>query len=485
MYDQLSYISKDSADVSTRCIGCHVAKSKREPISKNLSPKPDHVMDVVHTDSWGPAPVETYGGHKYYVSFTDGCSGYTVIYLLKEHSSYEVFEKFQKYKALMENQTGRTIKVLRSDNGTEYKGPFTNRLEIWGIQPQTSNTYTPQQNGVSERINGTVMDTIRAFFHDGVDGSPAKNPDKRLWGEAAMAAVYLKNRLPSRVIQEGKTPYEIIYGKPADISRLRVWGSPVTVHIPKEVRKDKFDVRGIRGTFVGYGDPEIKGWRVAYMKNGKVEVIVSKDVDFSEEKFYKDDIIQIEALEQDPVGDTEPDVFDKLPSPERSPVPSPPPEEPVAPILPPPAVPIITPPAAPPARPPSPVKRSARIAQIDPASAKAHVLRKHLEKADLAELQNEDEFPSWVFASFAMEEAAGLAVVSLDNEPKTFVESQTRTDAKEWENAVMSEWKSLEKNETWTVVKKPEGLRERDIVSSRWVFKIKRDSNGNIERYKA
>ena len=130
LYDQLSYISKDSADVSTRCIGCHVAKSKREPISKNPSPKPDHVMDVVHTDSWGPAPVETYGGHKYYVSFTDGCSGYTVIYLLKEHSSYEVFEKFQKYKALMENQTGRTIKVLRSDNGSEYKGPFTNRLEI-------------------------------------------------------------------------------------------------------------------------------------------------------------------------------------------------------------------------------------------------------------------------------------------------------------------------------------------------------------------
>src|SRR6202047_4816447 len=180
-----------------------------------------------------------------------------------------------------------------------------------------------------------------------------------------MAAVYLKNRLPSRVIQEGKTPYEIIYGKPADISRLRVWRSPVTVHIPKEVRKDKFDVRGICGTFVGYGDPEIKGWRVAYMKNGKVEVIVSKDVDFSEEKFYKDDIIQIEALEQDPVGDTELDVFDKLPSPERSPVPSPPPEEPVAPILPPPAVPIIAPPAAPPARPPSPVKRSARIAQIE------------------------------------------------------------------------------------------------------------------------
>jgi hypothetical protein len=46
---------------------------------------------------------------------------------------------------------------------------FTNRLEIWGIQPQTSNTYTPQQNGVSKRVNGTVMDTIRAFFHDGSD----------------------------------------------------------------------------------------------------------------------------------------------------------------------------------------------------------------------------------------------------------------------------------------------------------------------------
>jgi Reverse transcriptase (RNA-dependent DNA polymerase) len=84
-----------------------------------------------------------------------------------------------------------------------------------------------------------------------------------------------------------------------------------------------------------------------------------------------------------------------------------------------------------------------------------------------------------------MEEAAGLATVSLDNEPKTFVESQTRTDSEQWKEAVLSEWGSLEKNETWMVVKKPEGLRERDIVSSRWVFKIKRDSNGDIERYKA
>jgi hypothetical protein len=203
----------------------------------------------------------------------------------------------------------------------------------------------------------------------------------------------------------------------------------VTVHIPKEVRKDKFDVRGFRGMFVGYGDPETKGWRVAHMKNGKMEVTVSKDVDFSEEKFYKDDIIQIEALEQDPVGDTEPDVFDKIPLPERSPALSPP----VAPILLPPVAPVIAPPAAPAARPPSLVKRSARIAKIDPASAQTHVLRKHLEKADLAvaEPQNEDKLPNWVYANFAMEEAAGLATVSLDNEPKMFMESQSRTDSEQ------------------------------------------------------
>ena len=117
----------------------------------------------------------------------------------------------------MELVTGKKIKTLRSDNGTEYKGPFTNNLEIWGIQPQMSNVYTPQQNGVSERLNRTLFDCVRAMLYDDGDNKP----DKQLWGEAVIAVNYLKNRLPSRVIGM-KTPHEMLFGKPADISHLRV-----------------------------------------------------------------------------------------------------------------------------------------------------------------------------------------------------------------------------------------------------------------------
>jgi hypothetical protein len=84
-----------------------------------------------------------------------------------------------------------------------------------------------------------------------------------------------------------------------------------------------------------------------------------------------------------------------------------------------------------------------------------------------------------------MEEVARLATVSMHGELKTYAESQTRPDAAKWKEAVDAEWNSLIKNETWEVVPKPKGLRDRDIVSSKFVFKIKLDSKGDIERYKA
>jgi hypothetical protein len=148
-------------------------------------------------------------------------------------------------------------------------GPFTKRLEIWAIEPQKTTTYTPQQNGVSERLNRTLLDTVRALFHD--DNGPV---DKQLWGEAILTANYLKNILPSRALGMNSL-YEVLSGKKPNLSRLRVWGSPVMAHIPKEKVKDKLEKRGIRGIFVGYEESR-KGCRVAYKKDdGEMDVVVS------------------------------------------------------------------------------------------------------------------------------------------------------------------------------------------------------------------
>jgi hypothetical protein len=78
------------------------------------------ILELIHSDVFGPVPIPSLGGSMYYVSFIDDFSRNTWLYFLKKKS--EVFNKFKEFKALVENQTGKRIKVLRMDNGGELCG---------------------------------------------------------------------------------------------------------------------------------------------------------------------------------------------------------------------------------------------------------------------------------------------------------------------------------------------------------------------------
>jgi Integrase core domain len=183
-------------DLRGACKSCGEAKSHRQPFSKFPGKVADEILEVVHTDLWvAPVNAPTWDGYKYGLSFVDAHSRMSVVYLLRSKSPYEVFEKFVNYKARMKLVTGKKIKILRSDQGKEYFGPFVNRLDMWGIKHEYTMAHTLKQNGVAERHNRTLGETVRAFLYDGND-----KPDRSLWGEAFMTANYLKNRMPSRVI---------------------------------------------------------------------------------------------------------------------------------------------------------------------------------------------------------------------------------------------------------------------------------------------
>lgn len=119
----------------------------------------------------------------------------------------DVLSCFQLYEAMASAHFGKNIACLRSDNGSEYYGndsiQFCARK---GIQMVATVPYTPQQNGVSERINRTLLDKARTMLHE-------SNPPKELWGEAVYAATYLTNRSPTNALLEHKTPYEMWFGK--------------------------------------------------------------------------------------------------------------------------------------------------------------------------------------------------------------------------------------------------------------------------------
>ncbi|KAL0318336.1 UNVERIFIED_CONTAM: Retrovirus-related Pol polyprotein from transposon TNT 1-94 [Sesamum angustifolium] len=175
-----------------------------------------------------------------------------------KHKS-DVFENFRKWKILVENQTGKKLKVLRTDNGLEFcNQSFSNLCDECGIKRHKTNPYTPQQNGVAERMNRTLLEKVRCMLIS--SGLP-----KSFWGEALITAAYLINRSPS-VPLNGKIP-ELC------LSSLRVFGCSAFVH----QSVDKLAPRKM----CGYPDG-IKGYRLWLKSQPGFKVLISKDVIFNE-----------------------------------------------------------------------------------------------------------------------------------------------------------------------------------------------------------
>ena len=125
----------------------------------------------------------------------------------------EVFSKFKEFKSLVENHIENKIKTFRSDNGGEFtSNEFKELCKDSGIKSELTTPYNPQQNGVVERKNKTIMEVARAMLHD-------QDLPMHLWAEAARTVVYVQNRTPHRVL-ENKTPEEVFFGKKPDVSHL-------------------------------------------------------------------------------------------------------------------------------------------------------------------------------------------------------------------------------------------------------------------------
>ncbi|KAL0339785.1 UNVERIFIED_CONTAM: Retrovirus-related Pol polyprotein from transposon TNT 1-94 [Sesamum radiatum] len=235
------------------------------------SPTSNDILDYVHADVWGPSNVETHGGNKYFLSIIDNMSRKVFVFLMKQKG--EVFEKFKQWKILVENQTGRKLKVLRTDNGLEFCNQnFTDLCNEFGIKRHKTNPYTPQQNGVAERMNRTLLNKVRCLLIS--SGLP-----KFFWGEALLTAAYLVNRSPS-VPLLGKTP-ECVWSKSdIDLSSLRIFGCAAFAL----VNGNKLDPRSQKCVFIGY--PEgVKGYRLWVRDQPGLRVVISRNVVFNESEF--------------------------------------------------------------------------------------------------------------------------------------------------------------------------------------------------------
>lgn len=265
-YSSLKFLENNIGEVNEpkeKCKVCIQGKHARTSY-KGVGRKSDELLSLTHTDVNGPMPTESLGGHRYFVTFIDDFSKKIYLYPLKLKS--EVYAKLVEYKNLVEDQLGRKIKAIRSDNGTEYVNKQMDDLfKNNGIIHQRSVPYTPQQNGVAERYNRTIMEKVRCMLLDA-------NLSEKFWAEAANTAVYLLNALPKG--KDIKSANELWNGQIIDFKLLRIFGEAAMIHVPKEKRK-KLDEKSEEGFFLGY---EPNGYRLYNKETNKV--VIAKDVIF-------------------------------------------------------------------------------------------------------------------------------------------------------------------------------------------------------------
>ncbi|MCO5558141.1 hypothetical protein L7F22_011718 [Adiantum nelumboides] len=207
------------------CEGCVLGKMHRFAFSQDGSVRATRKLQLVHSDVCGPMRTPSVGNSLYFVTFIDDFSRFCWLYPLKAKS--DVCAIFQHYVSMVENETGCKVQTLRTDRGGEYmSGAFKDFLGKKGIKHQCTMPYTPQQNGVAERKNRSLMEMAKCMLK-------AKSLPHKLWMEAVACAAHVLNRCPTRALKT-ITPYESWYDRKPSVSYLRVFGCLAYAHIPQQ-----------------------------------------------------------------------------------------------------------------------------------------------------------------------------------------------------------------------------------------------------------
>ena len=264
------HFSDSSLSFCEKCVEGKMQRKQYKPVGEIYSTRK---LERIHSDVCGPMPTESIGGQKYFVTFIDDYSRCCKVYFMRHKS--EVLSKFKEFESLVTNECGQNIGILRSDNVGEYtSGEFKAYLKSRGIRQELTVPKSPQQNGIAERMNQTLMEAARCML------SQAGVPNS-YWAEAVATAAYLRNRTPTRAFKIKTTPFERWYGKRPNLSHLRVFGCTAYAHIPN-CQRHKLDKKAVKLHFVGYCS-ESNGYRL--LDEATCRVVIRRDVVFNETEF--------------------------------------------------------------------------------------------------------------------------------------------------------------------------------------------------------
>ncbi|GKB09324.1 putative ribonuclease H-like domain-containing protein, partial [Tanacetum coccineum] len=247
-------------EINQTCVACQKGKQHRASCKTKTVSSISQPLQMLHMDLFGPTFVKSLMKKMYCLVVTDDFSRFSWVFFLATKD--ETSEILKTFITGIENLIDLRVKVIRCDNGTEFKNRVMNQFcEMKGIKREFSVARTPQQNGVAERKNRTLIEAARTMLAD------SKLPTT-FWAEAVNTACYVQNRV--LVIKpHNKTPYELFLGRKPALSFMRPFGCPVTI-LNTIDHLGKFDGKADEGFFVGYSTNS-KAFRVFNSRTRIVE----------------------------------------------------------------------------------------------------------------------------------------------------------------------------------------------------------------------
>jgi len=448
------------------CEPCALGKSKRSSHPQRTTPRATVPGMILHFDTIGPMPERSLGGAVYYVLCKDSYSSYRKIFFVSSKSDIPNNVKQILSQATIE--TGNRVLRIVTDNGTEYKNTnLRNFLDQSGITHVTSSVYTPEQNGLIERDIRTVAEAARTIrLRAGLS--------KPFWAEAMSTSVYILNRVINSRNKE-KTPYELWFGKIPSLVNLHRFGESAVVHVHNHQR-DKLDPKGRKLIFVGYTE-NYNTFR--FINPSTNELVISCDAVFLNQMYVKN---QTETPRND-IEDNELQTIETGPmfgkiEPQRNSITGSIIDE----------------------------NETYEVERCFEETIDNNRAQSREDISSLEDFNNEtsDKDENFLTPAKAPPEQPdmdrmntlrprtgkpnympwklNITTIEADEDPQNFKEAMNRVDKDKWLNAMNEELESLSKCKVWTLVNRP---LNKNVVSNRWVLRIKRNPDGTINRYRA
>ncbi|CAL1409822.1 unnamed protein product [Linum trigynum] len=426
------------------CSVCLVGKQTRQPFPKKSPWRASQRLQLLHADLCGPLTSVSNGGKRYIFTLTDDYSRKLWVYFLTAKS--ETLGLFKKFKVQLEKETGLPIVCLRTDRGGEFMlNEFQGLCDETGIQRQLTAALTPQQNGVAERKNRTIMNMVRCMLRDTKVPSP-------FWPKAVTWATHIHNRSPT-VANQGKTPQELWTGKPPSVSHFRIFGCVAHVHVPDQQRR-KLEDKSSQCYFLGVST-ESKAYRLYNPATKKV--VTSRDVVFDESKGWNwdseaaSDQTQLVWEGSDDLWEDSDSEFEPALTEASADEQPPSPKTPLA-------------------------TSTGTESDEDTNDINTDVLG--LPSRDLGpRVRKPPSHLSVYDCGFASTDWQAMMAVS--NDPQTYEEAALES---RWNEAMTQEFTAIERNKTWTLTDRPPHITP---IGVKWVYKTKLKEDDSVEKSKA